>query len=91
LGFRPLLYDLASDAQELSDLGADPRFAGERERLSAALLDWALRDHNRITTPDSRIAAYARGEQLRSGILIGYWDEEELAAARARLEDHIRG
>jgi arylsulfatase A-like enzyme len=89
-GFRPLLYDLASDPQELRDLGADPRFAGERERLSAALFDWALRDHNRITTPDSRIAAYARGEQLRSGILIGYWDEEELAAARARLADHRR-
>ena len=30
------------------------------------------------------IAAYADGRQLKSGILIGYWDEAELAAARAQ-------
>ncbi|MBV9552759.1 MAG: alkaline phosphatase family protein [Alphaproteobacteria bacterium] len=84
-GFRPLLFDLARDPGELRDLGADPAFAAERERLRAALLDWALADHNRITTPDSRIEAYANGQQLRSGIVIGYWDEPELAAERARL------
>jgi arylsulfatase A-like enzyme len=84
-GFRPLLFDLAADPGELRDLGAEPGFAKERERLSAALFDWALFDHSRITTPDWRIEAYARGEQLKSGILIGYWDEEELAAARARI------
>ncbi|HEV2301337.1 MAG TPA: alkaline phosphatase family protein [Stellaceae bacterium] len=84
-GFRPLLFDLAADPEELCDLGADPRFAAERARLSAALFEWALGDHNRITTPDARIEAYAKGEQLKSGILIGYWDDEELAAARAPL------
>jgi arylsulfatase A-like enzyme len=84
-GFRPLLFDLASDPQELVDLGADPRHEAERARLREALLDWALTDHNRITTPDSRIEGYAGGQQLRSGILIGYWDEAELAAARMQL------
>jgi arylsulfatase A-like enzyme len=84
-GFRPMLLDLETDPRELRDLGADPRFERERERLRGALLDWALRDHNRITTPDERIAGYAGGQQLRSGILIGYWDEAEVAAARARL------
>ena len=84
-GFRPLLFDLAIDPEELSDLGADPCFAAERARLAAALCDWALGDHNRITTTDERIEAYGRGEQLKSGILIGYWDEQELAAARAQL------
>ena len=84
-GFRPLLYDLATDPQEFHDLGADPRYANEGARLRGALLDWALRDHNRITMPDRRIEAYARGQQLKSGILIGYWDESELAAARARI------
>jgi len=53
--------------------------------MREALFDWALTDHNRITTTDERIDNYARGQQLRSGILIGYWDEAELAAARARL------
>jgi len=84
-GFRPMLFDLGRDPHELSDLGADPQHQDERTRLREALFDWALRDHNRITTPDGRIAAYAGGQQLRSGILIGYWDEPELAAARAGL------
>ena len=84
-GFRPLLFDLRSDPLELRDLGADPVYADERGRLREALLGWALADHNRITTGDARIASYANGQQLRSGILIGYWDEAELAAARARL------
>ena len=84
-GFRPLLFDLRDDPGELRDLGADPRFAEERARLREALLDWALRDHNRITMPDTRIEGYAQGRQLRSGIVIGYWDAAELAAERARL------
>jgi arylsulfatase A-like enzyme len=84
-GFRPLLFDLAGDPAELHDLGVDPSHEPERARLRDALLDWALTDHNRITTPDARIESYAKGQQLRSGILIGYWDEAELAAARAEL------
>jgi arylsulfatase A-like enzyme len=84
-GFRPLLFDLETDPDELRDLGADPARADERTRLRGALLDWALADHNRITTSDERIGGYAGGRQLRSGIAIGYWDEEELAAERKRL------
>ena len=81
-GFRPMLYDLAGDPDEFHDLGADPRFADERARMKEMLLDWALRDHNRITTPDARVRGYSRAGQLRSGHLIGYWDEAELAEAR---------
>ncbi|MGH7048697.1 MAG: alkaline phosphatase family protein [Stellaceae bacterium] len=84
-GFRPMLFDLESDPSELHERGADPACAGEGLRLREALLEWALRDHNRITTPEQTIAAYAEGRQLKSGILIGYWDEAELAAARASL------
>jgi hypothetical protein len=36
--------------------------------------------------PDQKIAAYANGRQLKSGILIGYWDEMELAVAKAQIE-----
>ncbi len=85
IGFRPLLFDLQIDPGELRDLGADPRFASERARLKEALLDWALEDHNRITMPDERIAGYATGRQLRTGIVIGYWNEAELDAERRRL------
>ena len=80
-GFRPMLYDLANDPQELRDRGADPACAAECARLKDALLDWALRDHNRITMPDARIAAYNEATQLKAGIVIGFWDQAELDAA----------
>jgi arylsulfatase A-like enzyme len=81
-GFRPMLYDLASDQRELCDRGRDPACAGECARLKDALLDWALRDHNRVTMPDARIAAYGEATQLKAGIVIGFWDEAELAGAK---------
>ena len=83
VGMRPLLFDLETDPNEFTDLGADPRFAGECRRMSGLLLDWALADHSRITTPDARIAAY---DQLGNGFPIGYWDEEELNAALAERD-----
>ncbi len=85
IGFRPLLYDLATDPREFHDLGADPRHTRESARLREALFDWALRDHTRITMPDHKISAYADGQQVKSGILIGYWDEMELTDARAKI------
>jgi arylsulfatase A-like enzyme len=82
VGFRPMLYDLRSDPEELRDRGADPAYQAECARLKDALLAWSLRDHNRITTPDARIAAYTEASQLKSGIVIGFWDQAELDAAR---------
>jgi arylsulfatase A-like enzyme len=84
-GFRPMLYDLESDPHELLDIGADPARDGTLVKMRAALLDWALTDHNRITMPDARIESYSSATQLKGGILIGYWDEAELEEARQRL------
>ncbi|MCZ0733645.1 sulfatase-like hydrolase/transferase [Phreatobacter sp. AB_2022a] len=81
-GFRPMLYDLDADPHEFRDLGGDPGYEAERARLKDLLLGWALTDHNRITMPDARIAAYGPATQLKSGILIGYWDEAEVERAR---------
>ena len=83
-GFRPMLYDLETDPQEFHDRGADPACASVCARMREALLDWALTDHSRITTPDARIEGYSSALQLRSGIYIGYWDEAEVAEARRR-------
>jgi hypothetical protein len=55
--------------------------------MREALLEWALTDHNRITTPDARIENYSSKAQLKGGILIGYWDEAELAEARRRIDN----
>ena len=82
VGFRPMLYDLRTDPDELRDRGADPACAEVGVHLKDALLAWSLRDHNRITMPDARIAAYSEASQLKAGILIGFWDQAELDAAK---------
>lgn len=81
-GFRPMLFDLETDPDELHDLGADPAaHAGERERLRGALDRWYRRHHTRTTISDETILARAGGE-IDRGIVIGFWDEAELAEAR---------
>jgi arylsulfatase A-like enzyme len=85
-GFRPMLYDLADDPQELVDRGDDPACAEIVTRLRDALFEWALHPKGHITTSTEKIAAYAKNQlQVRRGILIGIWDEAELAAIRKRL------
>ncbi len=79
IGFRPMLFDLASDPDELHDLGADPAHAGECERLEAALAQWGLRQSQRTTRSDQQILN-ARGKTARRGILIGVWDESDIPA-----------
>jgi len=84
----PMLFDLASDPDELTDLGRDPAMAGVIERLEAALTDWLQKPANRITVPDRWVTAadekFPRFDPLiEQGVLIGYWDEAELAAQHA--------
>jgi arylsulfatase A-like enzyme len=85
-GFRPMLYDLATDPEEFVDRGEDPSCTSQIARLQAALFDWALHPKNHITTSNAKIAAYADQQlQVKQGVLIGIWDEAELAAIRARI------
>lgn len=77
IGFRPMLFDLESDPQELTDLGADPSLEGERQRLDAALRQWQFRLSQRVTRSEAQIKGM-RGRSLRRGVLIGVWDEAEL-------------
>jgi arylsulfatase A-like enzyme len=79
-GFRPLLFDLASDPDELVDLGAAPEHEAERARLHEALFAWARRHHSRITRTPAQIDRMAKSGEP-PGILIGYWDEDEIRAS----------
>ncbi|CAG9168045.1 alkaline phosphatase family protein [Cupriavidus respiraculi] len=76
-GFRPMLFDLESDPEELRDLGADPAHREQCERMYQALARWGLRQSQRTAISDERIAAM-RGASVRKGILLGFWDESEL-------------
>ena len=87
-GFRPVLFDLQSDPDELTDLGASEakEHVGVRDRMEAALLDWAMRHHTRVTATDAVL--HRQTKAAESGILIGFWDAEEYHKATGkRFED----
>ncbi len=52
-GFRPMLYDLERDPNELADIGHEPKMADVIERLRAAIMRWYRSGRNRVTVPDS--------------------------------------
>jgi hypothetical protein len=59
--------------------------------LQAALFDWALHPNDHITTANEKIAAYADNQlQVKGGILIGIWDEQELAAIKDGIEQRAK-
>jgi arylsulfatase A-like enzyme len=76
-GFRPLLFDLESDPDELVDLGAEPEHEAVRTELHEALFAWARQHHTRITRAPQQIERMAAGGEP-PGIQIGFWDAEEL-------------
>lgn len=80
--FRPMLYDLQEDPNELSDLGADPAYSDVRARLHEALFEWARKPRQRSTIADGTIeATNIQDKIVEAGILIGFWDEAELEHA----------
>ena len=82
-GFRPMLFDLLNDPDELIDLGADPAHAAERARMNELLFEWARRPRQRATVPDAMIDSTPIQQRIaQQGVLIGYWDEEDLAQER---------
>ena len=95
-GFRPMLFDLESDPQELRDLGGD---AGHKEvcfRLYEALARWSRSAKTRITISDEEVKASDVQMQyydvlINPGILIGYWDEAELEAEKVKRNSYTLG
>ncbi len=70
-GFRPMLFDLTADLQELVDLGASDAHATTRTRMTDALFAWARQHHSRITvSPDKVDTMLANREP--PGIVIGF-------------------
>jgi arylsulfatase A-like enzyme len=84
-GFRPMLFDLRSDPQELTDLGASDLadHVAVRARMADALFAWARQHHNRITVHPDRIERMAANGEP-PGVVIGFWDEAEFEAAKGR-------
>ncbi|MCB1311290.1 MAG: alkaline phosphatase family protein [Sedimentitalea sp.] len=90
-GFRPMLFDLETDPDELTDLGADPAHADELSRLEKLFFGWARRTSQRTTRSDAWIASRDTilGE-AKAGILIGYRNEDELSAVLTPERDGVK-
>ena len=67
-GFRPMLFDLASDPEEFHDLAKGDAHAAEIDRLYGHLARWGRRMAQRLTMSDAEIVA-RRGASARKGIL----------------------
>lgn len=79
-GFRPMLFDLENDPNELVDLGTSEAHGEKRQEMANLLFDWTRRLSQRVTMSPAEVIA----EQKRSpsrGIMLGVWDEEELPDA----------
>lgn len=87
---RAQLFDLETDPDEVIDLGNDPAFAGQIDRLGALHFQWARKHHNRITRDGPTIDKIV-ARQEPPGILIGYVNKEELEQNGRVLPPHVEG
>ncbi len=76
------------DPDELVDLGVAPAHEPVRQRVRNAIFSWACRHHNRTTLTAQKIKCMAATEP--PGILIGFWDEEDLKQASSPVSSPTR-
>ena len=77
-GFRPMLFDLATDPDEFIDLAKGDAHQREIDRLYGYLHQWSLRLSQRVTKSEDDIKAM-RGRSLRRGIIPFLADGSEVA------------
>ena len=71
--FRPQLFDLHNDPQELVDLGADPAQAARCGEMQQRLIDWRQRLKPRVNVSFDDLAAMGPERDEENGIVIGRW------------------
>ena len=85
---RPMLFDLENDPDELFDLGDDPKYSDQIERLKALHFAWARQHHNRITLNPEIIERMTEAREP-PGIYIAHWDEEEALSHGLKPPPHL--
>jgi arylsulfatase A-like enzyme len=70
--FRPQLFDLLNDPQELHDLGEEPAQQTIRERMNNALYEWYRQRKNRSTIRNDSVDQQT-GKAHAKGYLFGVW------------------
>ena len=76
-GFRPMLFDLENDPDELNDLGESSQHEESLSLMYVRLAQWARRPSPRTTISDDTIRN-ARGNSRRKGVLLGVVDGSEI-------------
>jgi len=76
-GYPPVLFDRRRDPNEFDDLGRMPEHETVRAEMHAKLANWALQYRQRETYSDNMAARFTAFEE-KAGVLIGYWDENDL-------------
>jgi len=85
--FPPMLYDLESDPNEITDLGSNPEYEAECLRMEKLLFEWAIKPRQRVTISDGILEkADVQRNVSEAGLLIGFGDALELTAAKAGRE-----
>ena len=85
---RPMLFDLETDPDELNDLGGDPAFQDQIERLRNLHFDWTRKHHSRITRTPEVIERMTTAKEP-PGIIIAYVDQQELESDGLPMPAHI--
>lgn len=75
--YRPILFDLVNDPQELTDLGDSPDHAEVIARMYDKLFRWTRRVSQRTTRSEEQLMQM-RGRSRRRGVLIGIYDENDV-------------
>jgi arylsulfatase A-like enzyme len=72
-GFRPQLFDLDQDPDELMDRGDDPGLGSVRAEMEEHISRWHARHHNRTGISDEGIVALGKDRLKPGSVRIGEW------------------
>ena len=89
-GFRPMLFDLENDPNELTDLGTSAEHEAIRQEMFEALSAWARRLSQRTTMSPADVIAERKRSPAR-GILLGALDETEMSDAQRAFYGKRKG
>ncbi|WP_375691319.1 sulfatase-like hydrolase/transferase [Pseudooceanicola sp. LIPI14-2-Ac024] len=76
-GFRPILFDLENDPDELTDLGDDPAHAEVIAAMYDKLFAWTRRVSQRTTRTEDQLVEL-RKTLRRRGVVLGVYDENDV-------------
>ncbi len=76
-GFRPMLFDMENDPDELTDLGDSPDHADIIDLMYDRLGQWGRRLAQRVTKSEQDILNM-RGRSRRRGVVLGLFDGTEI-------------